>query len=161
MGHIDSKLLRLEYEILNASLEDLAKSAGVPVGILQDQADSEAWAQWWPDAPLKEPSKETSVVQQSDDFIETRTKRLQVFAIAREMYLAPKCLQLEAAIIDAAKEAVQDIDVASDADSLRKLAAIYKDVASRSLLEKILSGADNDSGIPNVIIRNLAGPNAV
>lgn len=155
MGHLNSALLRLEYEILNVSLATLSDNYSVPITILEDQAKNENWKQWWPEEDPD--AAANSFATQAEEYTEMQTKRLQVFAIARELYLAPKCLHLEAAIIQAATDAVQNTDVASDSNSLRQMAALYKDIASRSLLERVLGGKADESGIPSVIIRNLAG----
>ena len=39
---------RLDYEILNISVEELAASTGLTEQMLEDRIDREGWLQWFP-----------------------------------------------------------------------------------------------------------------
>lgn len=156
MSDTKTSIMRLQYEILNKSIREISEDSGVPEGLLQERANEDGWKQWWADVPNPD-LKDAGLVQMADDYVETKKKRLQVFAIARELYLAPQCLRLESAILDAACSCLQEEINLSDPAALRHISALYKDISSRSLLEKILTGSEDESGIPSLIIRNLTG----
>jgi len=185
---IDIPLLKLRYEILNVTLEELASDVDVPTQILEAEATRKSWVQWWPYpdpstavAPPTTPEVATNshlsdaVVAGVDDdtddtdddseleigsqaFLHDTALRLQVFNMAKEVYLSHKYAGLESALIDRAREATNGMSIAPQ--DLKHLSSIFKDLASNMSTGKSLSIGTTDDGLPTVIIRDLRGRNA-
>lgn len=158
------ELMRLQYEILNISLESLAKTAQVPISLLEREAKQSGWRQLWPESDEVEMQFEEGEDKfsiSSDAYIEKAKKRLTAFSLARETALSMKYLELEAAIIDKAQEVLDNIPVGQASASVAKvLASLYRDM-SKNLIS---AGAANNStldidggGIPTLLIRDLSG----
>lgn len=162
MQELNIPVLRLQYEILNIPIAHLASKMGIPVSMLVQEADEGHWAQWWPEENAiehlrnqQEASEKDLLTQQSDEYLERSKKRLRVYAAAKEIYLAAAYLQLEDSLISRARELIDTC--ALDASAVKQLSAIYKDLTSKSPLSNIFMDADEESGIPSLIIRDLSG----
>lgn len=189
---IDIPLLRLRYEILNVTLEELAADVDTPLQILRSEAKSNGWKQWWPYDILIDPSSvvapptttpsnatesslsgaysptvagmdEDDLVDDDDEsdlevgsraFLRDTSLRLQVFNMAKEVYLSHKYAGLESALIDAASAAAGTNTTPQD---LKHLSSIFKDLATHMTSGKSLSIGTTDDGLPTVIIRDLRG----
>ena len=158
------ELMRLQYEILNISLADLARTAQVPIVLLEREAKQSGWKQLWPDsdeAALQFEEGEDKFSIASDAYIEKTRKRLTAFSLAKETALSMKYLELESAIIDKAQEVLDNIPIGQASASVAKvLASLYRDM-SKNLIS---AGASNNStldidggGIPTLLVRDLSG----
>ena len=197
---IDIPLLKLRYEILNVSLEELAADVGIPVSTLAIEAHS--WNQWWPTPILPTPldsCTDTSalptttsaqlsstadsseahsfesaagadlldeydpLLEEEESELETGSQaylrdmgiRLQVFNMAKEVYMSHKYAGLEATLIDKAREAADGMTCLPQ--DLKYLSSIFKDLAANMSTGKSMSVGVNDDGLPTVIIRDLRG----
>ena len=125
---MDITLMRLQYEILNVPVSQLADMSGISESMIQDEINRAGWQPLWPNEPsianlesihaylgtsstpsLPAPSSNQDQVE--DDFfmtssaeiIERSKRRLQLYVLAKETLLAQKYLDLENGIIDAAR----------------------------------------------------------
>lgn len=127
---MDVTLMRLQYEILNVPVSQLADMSGISESMIQDEINRADWQPLWPNEPsianldsihkylystsssttsLPAPSSNQDHVE--DDFfmtssaeiIERSKRRLQLYVLAKETLLAQKYLDLENGIIDAAR----------------------------------------------------------
>lgn len=174
MLEFDTHIARLQYEILNVPLSQLASDANIPVGLLEQEAKASNWKQWWPEEDTvvwlekqrkialeseeahTANSEEEMLSQQSEEYIERTRKRLQVYSLAKEIYLAQKYLKLEAALIKKAHDILEECQTIDPA-GIKQLSALYKDMVSKSPMSTLLSVSADESGIPNLIIRDLSG----
>lgn len=173
---IDLHLLRLRYEILNISLEDLAKEIDTPLPIVQQEARNNNWTQWWPnslpinslDLPIAAPPSGIAVT--TDDFdeeglspledgannyIKESSVRLRVYNLAKEIHLAHKYASFESALLDKAKALV---DSAADPSDVLNLVRSLKDLIGKAT--SVGLQVSNEDGLPTVIIRDLSGKRA-
>lgn len=171
---IDIPLLKLRYEILNVTLEELAADVDMPVQILLREAETNGWMQWWPydiptdpsaevasptalagDSLLLDDEDESELEIGSQAYLRDTALRLRVFNMAKEVYLSHKYAGLESALIDSARDAAGGMNVAPQ--DLKHLSSIFKDLASNMSTGKSLSIGTTDDGLPTVIIRDLRG----
>ena len=172
---LDSNLMRLQYEILNVSVEQLAAETKISATIISSYIKSEQWTRWWPEpdldlaAPvtpidlssgncLPPPDQAELFTIQTENFLDRSRRRLAVYTLAKEIYLAQKYLKVEAAVLDK----LHDIATASEtlgADGIKKLASAFKDLCNKNSLasSQSISFGPDESGIPSVIIRDLSG----
>jgi len=164
---LDIALLKLQYEILNKTAKELADDCGLPEDAIQDAVDEGKWKQWWPasiDAEivaknaLKVEDKDELLVLQSEQFLDRAKRRLAVYTLAKEIYLAQKYMKLESAIVDKAYSIVENIGE-SDTKAVKELSALYKDMTAKSPISALaaLSFCEDEGGMPQVIIRDLSG----
>ena len=164
----DLDIIRLQYEILNVSEESICERNGLNPQMLQDVIEKYNWKRWWSDP--KEPEidfidgedefGEDALSIQSEAYIDRTRKRLSAYALAKQVLLAQKYLELEAGLVQKAIDAIGDLDT-TNATGIKALSALYKDLAKGSSLDGALSiglGQDND-GLPQLIVRDLAGGN--
>lgn len=174
MESFDIHIMKLQYEILNVPLSRLASESGLSENMIQKTILEEGWQQWWPeedtvtqlqkqraDALASDDlntasSEEEMLAQQSEDFVERARKRLQAYTVAKEIYLAQKYLQLENALIKKAQSILTECDTLDPA-AVKQLSALYKDLVSKSPISNLLTIGTDESGIPNVIVRDLTG----
>lgn len=169
---LDSNLMRLQYEILNISVDQLAAEAKIPVAVIKSYIISEQWTPWWPepDLDLVPPPVSTDIdalpppdstelfILQSENYMDRARRRLAVYTLAKEIYLAQKYLKVEAAVLDK----LHDIATASDtvsADEIKKISAAFKDLINKNSMASLqsISFDADEGGIPSVIIRDLSG----
>ena len=167
----DSNLMRLQYEILNKTPHELSASTGLPLSIIESTIKDEGWHQWWPEPSIYEQletskslsnsdpdvviTDEELFVSQADQYIDRTRKRLQVYSLAKETYLAQKYTQLETSIINSAINALSNLE-ATDTSGIRAMSALYKEMFSKNS-GAILSAAVDENGLPSVVIRDLSG----
>lgn len=177
---IDVHLMRLRFEILNISLADISDEAGIPLTILEKEALAKGWEQWWPDtddlmaiaptapslASLDESPLEnlpddlpidldemmTPLEEGSQKYIKETNIRLQVFNLAKDVYLSHKAATFENDLIDRAKTLVS---MAATPQEMNPLVNLLKTLMTKS--SSGLSINENDDGLPTVIIKNLTG----
>lgn len=170
MPDIDLHILKLQYEILNVSASQMAKDTEVPESLIRETVETEGWLQWWPEEPqvdvFKKQAEQASLVdddltdgdilaQQSEEYVDRAKKRLQVYQLAKEIYLACKYLQLESALIGKAHDILETCETL-DATSIKQLSALYKDMKHHGM-NSLLQAAVDDTGLPSLIVRDLSG----
>ena len=165
---VDLGAMRLQYEILNIPVEQLAKDCNMPIEILKPMIDGQNWKQWWPDNDFKSfaktkntltvvPSSSStspSIGQPDDDdseldpneemsseaenFITRSKKRLAVYAVAKEILLAQRMFELERKIIKAANDCL-DSSSGIMAKDAKALSDILKNLMSNSVSDALAS----------------------
>lgn len=162
---IDTELLKLQYEILNLSAQDIADKTGMPLGIIQGEIDGQGWKQWWPTTelfttadPEDEQSEEEVFALQTEQYIDMAKRRLAVYTLAKEMHLAQKYLSLESSLVDKAQSIIEGI-TNGDAEAASKMSRLYKDMTSKNPMAALqsISFGEDEGGIPTVIVRDLTG----
>jgi hypothetical protein len=162
---IDTELLKLQYEILNFSAEDIAKQTGMPISIIEAEIKNQGWKQWWPDdTPFTEENPEDELdprevfALQSEQYIDKAKRRLAVYTLAKEIHLAQKYLALESSLVKKATDIVEGISDA-DAEAAGKMATLYKNMTTKNPMAALqsISFGEDEGGIPTVIVRNLTG----
>ena len=165
---INLSLLRLQYEVLNKSFEQIASETGLPVSAIKVDAAQQNWKQLWPDPPqtaattldtssLSPEELQEYYALQQEQYTDNTKKRLKLYTLAKDMFLATKYLELESLLIEKACDALNSID--PGAAGIRQLASVYKDLTAGTTLSALtkFSLEIDDSGIPTVIIRDLTG----
>lgn len=158
---IDLDLLRLQYEILNVSAASIARQAGFPVELINDEINRSNWTPLWPDddEPKLTYEEDEDVFSVSTDrYIEKTRKRLMAYSLAKEVLLASRYLELEATLIKKACETAESLDSSSPA-ALKTLSALYKDLAKNGVSGTSLQMGTDEAGLPTVIIKDLSGQN--
>lgn len=158
----DMDILRLQYEILNVSVESIAKQLGLPPEVVAIEIEREGWKPLWPnddETPLEVGEGEDAFELAIDKYISRARKRLMAYALAKEMLLAQKYLQLELGIVDTALQTLKSID-SSSVSAIKTLASLYRDMCKNSLSStsnlSMQTGLD-EQGLPTVIIKDLSG----
>ena len=168
---IDPNIMRLQFEILNRSAEDLARELNIPASIIKSTIESEGWKQWWPEGTVHEQfasaqaannndpdiavSEEEILVAQADQFLDRSRKRLQVYSLAKEIYLAQKYMQVEVALLDKARSVIEN-SAELDAYSLKQISGLLKDLYTKAGGLTLSAGTD-ENGLPTAVIRDLSG----
>lgn len=177
---MDIALMRLQYEILNTSVNYLADASGISANMIQDEIRRAGWKQLWPNEPsLSNPESlhkairsssplDPNLVSDEDEFttssaliIDRAKRRLQLYSLAKETYLSSRYLDLEASILDAAVSKAIEMATATNGSpaDLKQLSNVYKDLTNGSSLSAAASlqfGTD-ESGIPTVVFKDLSG----
>lgn len=153
--------MKLQYEILNKSVEQLATENEVPTEMLRKEITKLGWTQWWPEADLilcPEVEQDAKLQTQSEAFIERSKRRLAVYNLAKEMHMAQKYMELENQIIDTAVETLIRTPT-MDATSIASLSNLYKNMTAKSIASALssISFGEDEGGLPTVIIKDLSG----
>jgi len=158
---VDLSSLRLQYEILNRSLESLASELNIPLLAIEQEASNNKWVQWFPGGDLVvDPASNLSVEdmeEECEEFVTKSKQRLAIYNIAKELLLAQKYLALEVKIIDEANNILDSSEL--DAKTIKALSSLYVDMTKTSVSNALASmsfGMD-DSGLPTVIVKDLSG----
>jgi len=157
---IDIPALRLQYEILNKPLADLAATLGIPVTALEVEAKRAKWLQWFPEPDMSIDSGEIrtdDMCELAEDFVTRSKQRLSIYNIAKEILLAQKYFALETKIINEANAILDGADL--DAKTVKALSSLYVDMTKTSVSNALasLSFGTDDSGLPTVVIRDMSG----
>jgi len=124
---MDVQLLRLQYEILNTPVEELAEDAGVPTEIMLDEIKHRRWTRRWPSEPTI--SADSEAMQKE---VGKAQSRLKLYLLEKEMYLASKYLALESSLVNRALDASEEFTEPNPKD-LKILSGIYKDLTSNKI----------------------------
>lgn len=159
---LDISLMRLQYEILNVPVEQLAQESGISVKMIRSEIERGGWKQLWPSdsVPIAPTDDEGSLLSafetETNAFIENNRRRLKAYSLAKELMLVSRYLELEVAIIDKANDLVSRLEKASE---VKLLAALYKDLTSNSNLANLatMALAKDENGLPTLILRDLSG----
>jgi len=162
---LDLELMRLQYEILNKSIAQIASDEETSATLLQREATELGWKQFWPDPPQK-PYEETDDVDEimsleSEQYIDRARKRLKVYSLAKEVLMAQRYLALECKIVKTASDILDNFESngLGSSQAIKQLSALFKDMTAGSNLANLASmtlGTD-DNGLPTVTIRDLSG----
>lgn len=157
---------KISYEILNTPIEELADGLGMSTNMLQSVINNRGWVRQFPDDEvLDADSQETQEILegediftvQADQFLDKSRKRLQLFNMAKSLALAERYAKLESAIIDKATRAVEAVEV-SEVPSIAALANAFKALAKDlNGAANAISFAQDQQGLPTVIMRDLSG----
>ncbi len=166
MYPFDIYLMRLRFEILNVSLEDIASdNPPLTADILGNEATKNGWKQWWPtthdlrsaislDDGSPDPYDEATLLEEGADlYIKEARIRLQVFNLAKDLHLAHKYAAFESALINKAHSLV---DQCTEPTEVRQLTMSLKDLPGK-MAAAGLAISQGDDGVPTVIIRDLSG----
>lgn len=168
---IDMAQLRLQYEILNIPLSQLAKDNGfeTSLSLFKEQVEELGWTQWWPEADLEigpnyildvaaGETKDDVMAMQAEQFIDKSKRRLAVYNVAKEILLAQRYFKLETIIVDKAIEALENTETL-DPRSIQTLSTLYKNMTANSISQALqsISFSEDATGMPTVIIRDLSG----
>ena len=168
---LDVPLLKLQYEILNKTVDQLSEETGLPLASLQKEIDYNGWKQWWPeDEEVRLREKQATSAEdeeidasevlalQSEMYIDRAKRRLAVYTLAKEIYLAQKYMKLESALIDKAHDVLEGIQNI-DSRSIKELSALYKDMTAKSPMSALaaFTFGEDEGGVPTVIVRDLSG----
>ena len=159
---IDVQLLRLQYEILNVSAESIAKTTGLPLSAIQDEITLNQWTRMWPDEnePTLEIAEGEDVFKLSSDrYVEKTRKRLYAYALAKEVLLATRYLELEAGLINKANECLTSIDPVTGVSAVKMLSSLWKDMQKSAAANASMSFGMDESGLPTVVVKDLSGRN--
>jgi hypothetical protein len=165
---VNIPIFRLQYEILNKTLAELAAGASIPMSILQKEARDQRWKQLWPAIPKTEPELGTSLTYEdrqeqlaleADQYIEETNKRMRVYNLAKDIYLATKYLALEVKIIDTASAILDEVSQDIDPRNLKLLSALYKEMTSGTSLSSMAKNIAelDETGLAQVIFRDFSG----
>jgi len=156
-------MLRLQYEVLNVSVTSIAKIINLPEDFVASEIQRMGWQPLWPnddDEPLEVAEGEDVFTVATDKYIERTRKRLMAYALAKEMLLTQRYLQLELSIIDTAISAAKQLDP-SMVSSIKTLSSLFKDMCKNSLSSSTstlsLQQGTDERGLPTVIIKDLTG----
>jgi len=166
----DLEIIKLQYEILNISVESICSSSGLNPLIFPDIIKKHGWKRWWKDPeepeaeivhdgdPRVDEFGEDLLTIQSEAYVDRTKKRLAAYALAKQVLLAQKYLELESKLISKALESIRDIDTSNTA-GIKALSSLYKDLTKGSSLDGAFSVGvgQNDDGLPQLIVRDLSG----
>lgn len=165
---LDLAIARLQYEILNIPLSQIATEAtgdSSLVTALKQTAKDNNWIRWWPEPDLiideeAETDGEDALQYQSEAFIERSKKRMTVFQLAKDFMLAQRYVKLEKCLVDAAINTVEtfaDQEIPNE-QGLKNMSALYKDLVSKSITQSLtsLQISSDDPGMPTVVYRDLS-----
>ena len=179
---MDITLMRLQYEILNVPVSQLADMSGISEEMIQDEINRAGWKILWPNEPsianldtihnyLDSSQKAlTSQDQVEDDFfmtssaevIERSKRRLQMYTLAKETLLAQKYLDLENGILDAARSLAVTRSLerggALSACDIKELSVVFKNMGATASFgsSASFSFAQDESGLPTLIYKDLS-----
>lgn len=153
--------MRLQFEILNKSIPQLARENNLPVSMLEEEIADQGWKQWWPEPDLvlcPDVDKDEILQAQSETYLDRAKRRLAVYNVAKEVLLAQKYFDLEDKIIDSAL-AVLELAADMEASDVQSLGALYKNLMSRSVSNALvgMSFGEDEGGMPTVIVKDLSG----
>jgi hypothetical protein len=157
---IDVQLLRLQYEILNVSAESIAQTTGLPLSAIQDEITHNYWTRMWPDEdepPLEIAEGEDTFKLQSDRYVEKTRKRLYAYALAKEVLLATRYLELEAGLISKANECLTLVQPETGIAAVKMLSSLWKDMQKSTSANSAFSFGTDEMGLPTVVVKDLSG----
>ncbi len=165
MARIDLQHLRMQFEILNKSIAQIAADANTIEKGIQDIATKENWQRWFPEPDLEidhtmtVPLTSDQMEEMADEFTKRTSLRLKMYNIVKDILLAQKYLALETRIIDEANNLLDVGDLAPR--DVKALSALYAEMTKTSIRDALASFSfgDDGSGLPTVIFKNMAGTN--
>lgn len=172
----ESTLMRIQYEILNATPKELSVEYSVPLSVIMSEIANGGWVQKWPDLPSimaeavnanNDDTDESSMLMSADEavsadmqqYIDMTRKRLQVFSLVKAKCLATHYMKLEMSLINTAQQMIDTLSYQMGPQAIKQLSALYKDMTSGASLANMLtsSSADDDTGLPLMLVKDLSG----
>jgi hypothetical protein len=156
---------RLNYEILNISIESIAKSMNLRIVDIQAEADENNWNQWFPEDESEfdlDPGSELNEGEnlfeiKANQFTDTGKKRLEVYQVAKQLMLMSLYTKLEVNLISKANEAAELLDV-NNINDIATLSGVLNSLTKDlSKLAQSMTLGQDDKGLPQLIIRDLSG----
>ena len=161
---IDVELLRLQYEILNVSVESIATTTGIPVDLIQREVEKGKWSPLWPleenEPQLQIEEDQDAFTVSSNQYIEKTKRRLQAYSLAKDILLACRYLELESNLIKKANDALANLTdcTIAQASGLKTLSSLYRDLVKDGIGRATgLQMSTDEDGLPTVIIKDLSG----
>ena len=160
---IDIELLKIQYEILNVSIDSIARSTGIPADLIELEVKRGGWTRLWPDEDepkLQIEEDEDVFTVSSSSYIKKTQRRLQAYSLAKEVLLATRYLQLESNLIQKANDALDALTDTnlSQASGLKTLSSLYRDLVKNGIGGSTgLQLQTDEDGLPMVIIKDLSG----
>jgi hypothetical protein len=160
----DIQLIRLAYEILGISAEDIAEQLGLVPRMVYEMIDKYNWKPWFPKSASDFFLVDANDLEEGEDLLSVRIdqysdqarKRLEVYTLAKELALAHKYLSLELSIMQKTADAIAEIDIRNTA-SLKLLSSIYTDMTKKHQSGTSLLINNDENGLPQVVIKDLSG----
>jgi len=140
---MDEAILRLQYEILGHSFEEIASGEEYSADFLKEFAKQHGWKRVFDPVRPKQGDEE--------DFIEETRKRLEVYEIAKELYLAGKYATVEGRILGRLSSSFAMESMSPN--ELRTLTATLNALRGTS---KKKTDQEDDS-VPTVILKDFRG----
>lgn len=159
---IDIATLKMQYEILNKPIEEIARESGLQTRSIQQEAERDKWVQWFPEPDLTvDPSKkhDTEAMQEiSEDFTARTKHRLAIYNIAKDLLLAQRYFMLEMKIIDKANNILEIQEDSLSPSEIKTLSSLYSEMSKQTITRVMqsVSLTQDDNGIPTVIVKNLS-----
>jgi len=161
----DLDILKLQYEILNVSIESMASQAQINKGVLESIIENQKWKRKWvdPEEPEltldKDDFEEDELTVQSEKFVERAKKRLAAYIIAKNILLAQRYLELEASIVNKAILLTNQIDETGSTKAVKDLSVLFNNMLKGAPLNNILElqALKDIGGLPTLVVRDLAG----
>jgi len=163
---VDFPSLRLQYEILNKSLAEIALDINIPLKAIEQEAENNDWVQWFPesnkidfeDLTISLENEEEVRQELIEEYINHSKQRLAIYNIAKEILLAHRYFELEIRIVKEANEILNNLDNL-DAKTVKTLSSLYVDMTKTSVSNALasLSFQQDENGLPTVIIKDLSG----
>lgn len=135
--------MRLQYEILGHSFEEIASGESFSAGFLRGTAEQQGWKRLFPPIRPKEGDEEA--------FIEEARKRLDVYEAAKDLYLSGKFASVEGHILGHLNTSFGS-DVLSP-NELRVLTSTLNALKGPSRKK----AGEEDDGVPTVILKDFRG----
>jgi len=163
----DFSLLRLQYEILNVSIESIARRSNLNPELLKALAIEEEWEHKWIDPDDPEPESdlnpdsdfpEDELTIKSEEFIERSKKRLAAYTIAKNVLMTQQYLELELSLVRKTIEHLENMPAITSKD-LQSISHVYRNLLNGTPIMDILAMRDKqeDGGIPLLVVKDLAG----
>ena len=143
---MDEGILRLQYEILGHSFEEIASGESFSAAFLQGLAKQHGWERVFPPVRPNEGDEES--------FIEEARKRLDVYEAAKDLYLSGKFAAAEGRILSQLNSSF-----GSEVISPNELRVITSTLNALKGPSRKKAGEEDD-GVPTVILKDFRGEDA-
>ena len=160
---------RLNFEILNISVDAIANTMGLETKHVEEQMQEQSWKQWFPATDSEFDLDPDSDINEGENLFELKAnqytaegrKRLQVYQIAKQLHLMSLYTRLEVSLIEKANEAIDIVD-AANISAISTLSGVLQSLTRdlNQLSQSMTLGTDSESGLPQLIIRDLSGTKA-
>lgn len=129
----DFNTMRMRYEVLGESLEDLSTEYGFGTKALQAFAEEEGWCQK-PLPSVIDQVEPKDLETYAKNLLETTQHKLSVLSIYNQLYLRPRYIELEHQLLEKALEMTKQLDPSAPgaSASLKRLVSSLNDLTQRS-----------------------------
>lgn len=129
----DWKNIRLQYELLDQSVEDLAEENNIPVSRIKYAIEQEKWTR----TPIADAVNDWSTIKGldllSDEALGDIQNRIHILNLLKTQALNPRYIALEAALLSKATELINTIDSSQPTApaQLKSLAEIFETLVGK------------------------------